>query len=665
MVSPHPKRIFDRAVELVKGGARQEAEALCRQALEQNPGDINFVALLGWILAESNKLEEAEELLTRAVRTTPGNAKAQEDLGTVLLNLNRPEEALNHLERARELRPPNAPLLSKLGGAYQKLGRLQEADAVLKQAASMSPVQAKLEEATRLFIAGKFRESEKLTQALVRENPDNVNAALLLARIAIMAKCFEDARVILERITQTKPRFVAAWHDLATVLKELHHYEEAVSILENAVSIEPNNALTHYYHGAALAMAARPEDAVDAYRTAVTLDPKIPGAHIGLGHVLKTVGDQEGGIEAYRQAIELRPNFGETYYSLSNLKTFRFNDSEIENMQTRLANDKLPIDCRVHFAFSIGKAFEDQKQYDNAFEHYRLANQLHRDSIAYDPVQTEVAHRRMCEIFDDEFFARHRAGGYGCERPDPIFIVGLPRSGSTLLEQILASHSQVDGTSELPDISMIAQGLTEPKTGRVFPGCMTDMGPEELARLGQQYLTQTQRHRGSSPFFTDKMPNNFAYTGFIKAILPNAKIIDARRHPMDSCFGSFKQHFAKGQTFTYDLFELGEFYLEYDLMMAHWNKVLPGQVLRVQYENVVENLEDEVKRILTFCELPFEEGCVNFHETERAVRTASSEQVRQPIYKGAVATWKRFGTHLDELREILSPLLPEEDKLSS
>ena len=334
-------------------------------------------------------------------------------------------------------------------------------------------------------------------------------------------------------------------------------------------------------------------------------------------------------------------------------------------MQSRLANDKLPVDCRVHFAFSIGKAFEDEKQYDDAFEHYALANQLHRDNIAYDPVQTEVAHRRMCEIFDDEFFARHRTGDYGCKKSDPIFIVGLPRSGSTLLEQILASHSQVDGTSELPDISMIAQGLTEPKTGRVFPSCMTDMAPEELSRLGQQYLTQIQRHRGKRPFFTDKMPNNFAYTGFIKAILPNAKIIDARRHPMDSCFGSFKQHFAKGQTFTYDLFELGEFYLEYDRMMAHWNTVLPGQVLRVQYENVVDNLEEEVKRILTFCELPFEAGCVNFHETERAVRTASSEQVRQPIYTGALATWKRFGSHLDELRQTLGPVLPEEDRLKS
>ena len=665
MASPHPKRMFDRAVELVKGGARQEAEALCREAVEQNPGDINFVALLGWILAQDNQLEEAASLLRRAVRTTPGHAKAQEDLGTVLLNLNRPEEALEHLERAQALRPPHAPLFAKLGGAYQQLGRHEEADAALKRAAELSPVQAKLEEATRLFVSGKFREAEKLTQALVRENPDNVNAALLLARIAIMASCFEDARAILERITQTKPQFVAAWHDLGTVLKELHQYDEAVSVLDHALSIDPKNALTHYYHGAALAMAARPQEAVESYRQAVTLDPKLPGAHLGLGHVLKTVGDQAAGIEAYRRAIELRPNFGETYYSLANLKTFRFDNDDIDAMKTRLGNEQLPVDCRVHFAFSLGKAFEDHENFDDAFEHYRLANQLHRDTIAYDPVQTEVAHRRMCDIFSADYFAQHRAGGYGCRQNDPIFIVGLPRSGSTLLEQILASHSNVDGTSELPDISMIAQGLTQSDSGRVFPGCMTDMGPQELLELGEQYLAQTRRHRGNGRFFTDKMPNNFAYTGFIKAILPNAKIIDARRHPMDSCLGCFKQHFAKGQTFTYDLFELGEFYLEYDLMMQHWDTVLPGEVLHVQYENVVDNLEEEVRRILDFCELPFEEGCVRFHETERSVRTASSEQVRQPIYKGSVATWKRFGPHLNDLREILSPLLPEQDRLPS
>ena len=294
-------------------------------------------------------------------------------------------------------------------------------------------------------------------------------------------------------------------------------------------------------------------------------------------------------------------------------------------------------------------------------KYYALANESHRDTIAYDPVQTEVAHERMRQVFTQDYFKSVRKSNEGHEAQDPIFIVGLPRSGSTLLEQILASHSKVDGTSELPDISMIAQALAKPDQGIIFPTCMEHLAAGSLEALGQQYLDQTRRHREGAPLFTDKMPNNFAYVGFIKAILPNAKIIDARRHPMDSCFGCFKQHFAKGQTFTYDLFELGEFYLEYDRLMKHWDEVLPGEVLRVQYEDVVDDLENQVRRILDFCGFPFEESCVTFHETKRAVRTASSEQVRQPIYRGAMQTWKRYGANLDGLREILTPVLPRAD----
>jgi len=663
MPEQHPRKVFERVIALLKGGARSEAEALCRERLELDPGDINFVALLGTILAEKHEFEEAASLLARAVKAAPGHAKAHEDLGTVLLNMNRASEALPHLERASLLSPENAGILNKLGGAFERLGRKEDAARCLAQAAKLSPYQAKLEEATRKFATGHFREAETMAQALVRENPRDVNAALLLARIAINANCFEDAKEILERITQMAPRFIAAWHDLGTVLKELHAFDEAVEALRTALAMDPSNALTHYYHGAALAMAARPEEAVAAYEQAVSLDAELTGAHIGLGHVLKTIGDQEGGVKAYRRAIELRPNFGETYYSLANLKTFRFSDDDIREMQQRLKNEQLPVDCKVHFAFALGKAFEDQKDFDRSFEYYSLANESHRDTIAYDPVQTEVAHERMRQVFTQSYYASLPQGA-GYEAPDPIFIVGLPRSGSTLLEQILASHSMVDGTSELPDISMIAQGLAKPRTGKVFPQCMEELPVEELESLGQQYIEQTRRHREAAPFFTDKMPNNFAYVGFIKAILPNAKIIDARRHPMDSCFGCFKQHFAKGQTFTYDLFELGEFYLEYERLMRHWDEALPGSVLHVQYEDVVDNVEAEVRKILAFCGLPFEESCVTFHETKRAVRTASSEQVRQPIYRGAMQTWKRYGANLDGLREILSPVLPQADRIN-
>ena len=661
----HPRQIFEQVIVRLKSGARAEAESLCREAITQDPGDVNFRALLGTILAERNAFEEAEENLRHVIKVAPGHARAHEDLGTVLLNQSRADEALPLLEKAVALMPKSASAASKLAGALMALGRTADAEALRARATQLSPQQAKLEQATRLFAQGQFREAEKQAQSLLQENSRDVNAALLLARIAINARCYDDAEQLLVRITEIAPGFVAAWHDLGSVLKELNRFEEAVKALQEAVRLDPANAVTHYFYGAALAMAAQPEAAIEAYRKAVDLDPDLSGAYLGLGHVLKTVGDQDGGVAAYRRASELRPDFGEIYYSLSNLKTFRFSDQEIAGMEERVGNNALPIDCQVHFAFSLGKAYEDKADYAAAFRYYELANRRHRETIAYDPVQTEVAHEKIRKAFSLEFFEHQAQMGTGCRDPDPIFILGLPRSGSTLLEQILASHSLVDGTSELPDISMIAQSVTNKAHGRTFPISMPELTSEELTALGKQYLSQTQRHRGSAPFFTDKMPNNFAYVGFIKAILPNAKIIDARRHPMDSCVGCFKQHFAKGQTFTYDLFELGEFYLEYERMMTHWDAVLPGQVLHVEYENVVSDLETQVRRLLEFCGLEFEQSCVNFHETKRAVRTASSEQVRQPIYQGSLATWKRFGSDLDVLREVLDPVLPEQDRLSA
>ena len=661
----HPRQIFEQVIVRLKSGARAEAESLCREAITQDPGDVNFRALLGTILAERNAFEEAEENLRHVIKVAPGHARAHEDLGTVLLNQSRADEALPLLEKAVALMPKSASAASKLAGALMALGRTANAEALRARATQLSPQQAKLEQATRLFAQGQFREAEKQAQSLLQENSRDVNAALLLARIAINARCYDDAEQLLVRITEIAPGFVAAWHDLGSVLKELNRFEEAVKALQEAVRLDPANAVTHYFYGAALAMAAQPEAAIEAYRKAVDLDPDLSGAYLGLGHVLKTVGDQDGGVAAYRRAIELRPDFGEIYYSLSNLKTFKFSDQEIAGMEERVGNNALPIDCQVHFAFSLGKAYEDKADYAAAFRYYELANRRHRETIAYDPVQTEVAHEKIRKAFSLEFFEHRAQMGTGCRDPDPIFILGLPRSGSTLLEQILASHTLVDGTSELPDISMIAQSVTNKAQGRTFPMSMPELTSEELTALGKQYLSQTRRHRGSAPFFTDKMPNNFAYVGFIKAILPNAKIIDARRHPMDSCVGCFKQHFAKGQTFTYDLFELGEFYLEYERMMTHWDAVLPGQVLHVEYENVVSDLETQVRRLLEFCGLEFEQSCVNFHETKRAVRTASSEQVRQPIYQGSLATWKRFGSDLDVLREVLDPVLPEQDRLSA
>ncbi|MEP5566336.1 MAG: sulfotransferase [Halioglobus sp.] len=654
------KDLFKRAVDLMKENANQEAESVCLEALETDPSDVNFIALLGTSLMRQGKLDEAEQTLRRVVKIAPGFPRAQEDLGTALLNMKRPAEAIPFLVKAIELNPQSAESFFKLGGALKAEGQHDKAEEAFARSRALSPQKGQIEQASILFAQGNYREAEKVAKELVRQNPQDVNAAALLARIAIQARCYDDAEALLRRVVQIAPPFIQAWHDLSTALKEQSKFTEAIEALEQARKIEPDNAITHYFLGAALAMDSSPELAETSYKKALSLDPSLSGAHLGLGHVLKTLGKQEEGIVAYREAMKLRPNFGEIHYSLSNLKTFVFDDNEIEDMIQRLENEQLSKESVVHFCFALGKAFEDAKDYDRAFEYYSRANETHRETIAYDPVQTEVIHKKIREVFSTELFEKFSHEPHGCDDAAPIFILGLPRSGSTLLEQILASHSQVDGTSELADLSLVSQSLTDRGRGLTYPGIMPELSGDRLRELGEKYINQTQRYRSGAVYFTDKMPNNFPHIGFIHMILPNAKIIDARRHPLDSCLGCFKQHFAKGQTFTYDLFELGEFYLEYQSMMDHWDTVLPGKVLHVQYEDVVSDLDTQVRRILEYCDLPFEENCVNFHNTDRAVRTASSEQVRQPIYSRSVNTWKRFGANLDPLIDVLSPILPPE-----
>jgi tetratricopeptide (TPR) repeat protein len=654
------RKDFNRIMDLVNKGAMDEAAALCRHAIIRDSGDVNIIALLGTILLRTNKNEEALEILQRAVDIAPGFPKAQEDLGTVLLNMKRHEEAAKHLLKATQMDGNNANAFFKLGGALKTLGRMDDAEQAIQRSIELSPQKGKLARAAELFSQREFRGAEQIVKQLLQENPRDVNAAILLARIGMDAGCYDDAEKILHKITQMAPSFIEAWHDLGTALREQDKLLEAVEVFERATRLDGNNAISHHLHASALAMTAKPEQAEIAFQRAVELNPNDPRAYLGLGHVLKTVGKQEEGIAAYRKAMQLHPNLAEAHYSLSNLKTFSFTNEEIDDMHYRLEHEKLTDQSKVHFAFSLAKVYEDAKDYDQAFKYYAQANEANRAAVAYDPVQNQLTNRKIREVFNAELFEQYRGQVIGCQDASPIFIIGLPRSGSTLLEQILASHSQVDGTSELPDLSLVASSLNKERAlGEAYQKTVLSLSPEAILALGEGYIKRTRRHRANALYFTDKMPNNFIHVGLIQLILPNAKIIDARRHPLDSCIGCFKQHFAKGQTFTYDLFELGEYYLEYHRTMQHWDKVLPGRVLHVQYEEVVADLETQVRRLLEFCELPFEDDCVNFHNTDRAVRTASSEQVRQPIYKGAINTWQRYEKHLESLIETLQPILPK------
>jgi tetratricopeptide (TPR) repeat protein len=577
--------------------------------------------------------------------------------GELRLIQGRADQAAKDFRQAMELGDQDPNTRVKLSRALAMQGDKDAASEAIRESLELDPVRQQLADAFKLQNTGKEAEAERIYRAVLKEDPENVDALRLLATMATEKRHHRDAEILLKRAIELTPDFGRALADLVICLVEQDKVDEACEYGERLLTVGADNANSHLVAGNAYSAAGRYDEAIALYRNALQKAPDHLGAMAGLAHNLKTIGQQDEAIEIYRQCLAINPYFVDTYWNLANLKTFRFTDDEIAEMEKLLEHPEIPDESQVFLQNALGFAHEGRKDYDKAFHHFARGNAVKRRLEYYDSVNTEFLFDRIIEVFDAERLSRQVAGGDA--DATPIFIVGLPRSGSTLLEQILASHSQVDGTSELPDISMIAQGLTQPRAGQSFPQCMPDLTESAVRELGERYLSQTRRHRGDAPFFTDKMPNNFAYVGFIKTILPNAKIIDARRHPMDSCFGCFKQHFAKGQTFTYDLFELGEFYLEYCELMDHWDKALPGAVLHVQYEEVVADLETQVRRILDYCGLPFEEACVNFHETERAVRTASSEQVRQPIYSGSVQTWTRYGGHLEPLKEVLEPVFPE------
>jgi len=368
------------------------------------------------------------------------------------------------------------------------------------------------------------------------------------------------------------------------------------------------------------------------------------------------MGDQDDAIRAYRAAAKARPDLGEIYWSLANLKTFRFDPDEVEIMQTQLGSGKLTDHSELHFCYALGKYFEDQKDYPKAFEYYTQGGATKRKSVSFDPVDFDYQTNKMIEVFTPEFFEKRAS--FGHSDPAPILIVGLPRSGSTLIEQILCSHSQVDGTAELADLMTLGHRTGQNRFDNLkYPESLTDIYADSIEDLGKEYIERTFHHRQGAPYFTDKMPNNFPHIGFLHLILPNAKVIDARRHPLDSCFGTFKQLFAKGQPFSYDLFELGQYYKNYIQLMEHWDQVLPGKVLRVNYEDNVTDQESQARRMIEHCGLEWEDQVLRFYETARAVKTASSEQVRQPIYNKSVNSWKHYETELEDLILLLEDVL--------
>jgi tetratricopeptide (TPR) repeat protein len=651
-----PKDVFDQAIALIQAGELGAAEARCRAALDRYPRDINMQALLGALLVKMDRHPEAEAALRAVIARAPTFAKPHEDLGFLLVKANRPAEALPFLERATHLDPTLENAWFALGKALAVLGRGAEADAAFERCFALSPAKRLMALAAEHQKEGRLEEAEHLYRRILRQDPKNVDALRLLALIAGQAGHADEAEDLLQRAIALAPDFVMAILDLGRMAKDQDRYAEALDCFDRAIALEPTNAQAHYLRASTLAPAACTHEAIEAYRQCLALRPAHVGALLGIGHLLKAVGQYHEAVASYNECIRHRPDLGETYWSLANLKTYRFEDAAVEEMERRVAGSGLTVSSEVNFLFALGKAYEDRGDFDRAWRYYQQGNTRQRAEVSYDPVQTETMNDRIIKVFAAEFL-RSQAGS-GNDDPSPIFIVGLPRSGSTLLEQILATHSQVEGTSELPYLGRVATWLNRNRADGInYPEAVRELPASSFRELGADYLGYARMHRrAGAPRFIDKNPNNFPNIGLISLILPNAKIIDARRHPLDACLSCYRQLFAKGQNFTYDLTEIGEYWLQYQRMMDHWHDVLPGRVLTLQYEQVVTDFESQVRRLLAFCGLPWEDACLRFYESDRPVRTPSSEQVRQPIYDRSIGHWRNYERELGELIEVIAPV---------
>jgi tetratricopeptide (TPR) repeat protein len=648
------------AIDAMRANRPLRAEEICRDFLVLSPGSVEHLRLLGHALMKQNRLAEAESQIRFTLSLASEIPTLHEDLGSVLALLGRFEDAVLSFEKAIRIEPRLPLARKKLGQALAALGRGREADESFEEYFELDPAKGVIAEGADHLKAGRKDEAIATFRNALRKDPENVDAMRFLAGIYLRDKSsLGDAEALLRRAVQVAPDYTGAWMLLGAVLHEKSRHMESVDAFRKAAALEPDNAAVWSALGNAHAYASYPERSVEAYEKSLSLDPDAPGTQMGYAHVLKTVGDQQGSLKAYRAAIKSKPDFGEVYWSMANLKVFRFDKEEVAAMEKQLERDDLSESAEVHFRFALGKAYEDLQDYDAAWRYYDTGNQKQRMQVAHDPQELEIRQKEIIEVFGRQFLEEH--SGHGCEAPDPIFIVGLPRSGSTLVEQILASHSQVEGTAELSNLMQIAASIGRYRPDRLqYPRAVEDLRKKDWKAYGQQYIEETRRFRATGrPFFADKLPNNFAHVGLLHLILPNAKVINTRRHPLDSCLGAYKQLFGKGQHFTYDMLDLSEYYKNYYNIMQHWHSVLPGKVLDVHYEETVTDLEGQVRRILDHCGLPFEEACVRYYETDRAVKTASSEQVRQPIYREALGKWRRYEKHLGLWQEELVHIIDE------
>jgi tetratricopeptide (TPR) repeat protein len=664
MAAAHPDSSLSR-IEGEVGRARsllqkrQFSQALgtAEALLAEFPENRDVLYLIAVSQRYLGRISDALTTLGRFENLHPDYGRLFQERGHCYRALGDVPAAITAYQHAVDRNPALPASWKNLAALCRSAGRTAEAENAANVAASLEQLPAAVVTANSLFAEGDTHAAEKIVRQFLQQFPAHIEGMRLLARIGMKLEVLDDAEFLLESVLELAPDYHAARLDYAQVLTDRQKHAAALDQVRRLLAIEPRNAIFRSLEGNVLVGLGEHDAALELFYELRDQAPANPTLHLAIGHAHKTVGRQREAIDSYRRAAEVRPDFGDAYWSMANLKTYQFTDDEIAQMRAQETAHTTPLVDRYHLCFALGKALEDRGDFADAFRFYERGNVLKKDELRYDADALERNLRRQAMVCTPEFFAARR--GVGSPDPSPIFIVGLPRAGSTLVEQILASHSMVEGTKELADIPRLVHqlnGRESIESKPRYPAVLADLGADQLKGFGEKFIADTQVYRRGKPFFIDKMPNNFRHIGLIHLILPNAKIIDARREPMACCFSNFKQLFASGQEFTYGLEDIARYYRSYVELMDHWNAVLPAKILRVQHEDLVEDLEGNVRRILDFCGLDFQSPCVEFYKTERSIRTASSEQVRKPIFKEGLDQWRQFEPWLEPLRIALGPI---------